>query len=300
MKKHKIFDNNSEILNKRSAFEKVLYSFVFVIFLIYALSLMYPFLWLLQSALKEGIEYELDRMTQRAFSFPDNWLFGNFILAFSKMNYRNTSFIGMLFNSIWFTLTRGGVNVFVSSITGYCLSKFRFKGREIIYALAIFSMTIPIIGNLGASFKLISELNLYDTPIFAPISGLGGFGFNFLIMYGFFSNVSWNYAEAVFVDGGGQFTSFFRIMLPQARAPMLTLMVLASIGNWNDYLTPILYLPNYPTVASGLYYIESDLTRGFMPIYFSALIIAIIPVVILFTILSDTIMNNFTMGGLKG
>lgn len=288
------------ILDKRSSFEKVLYAIVFIFFFAYALSLIYPFIWLLQSALKSGIEYELDRMMGTSFALPDNWLFENFVLAFSKMNYRNTTFFEMLINSIWFTLARGGINVFISTITGYCLSKFRFKGRELIYGLAIFSMTIPIIGNLGASFKLVSEFGLFDSQFFVPISGLGGFGFNFLIMYGFFANVSWSYAEAVFVDGGGQFTAFFKIMMPQARTTMLTLMILASIGNWNDYLTPILYLPSYPTVASGLYFIEKDLIRGFMPIYFSALIIAVIPVIVVFSVLSDTIMKNFTMGGLKG
>ena len=120
-------------------------------------------------------------------------------------------------------------------------------------------------------------------------------------MYGFFSNISWSYAEAVFLDGGGHFTAFFKIMLPQAKACILTLCIVAFIGNWNDYMTSLLFLPSYPTVASGLYLITRDAARdNQVPLSFAALVVSVVPVVVVFACFSDTIMKNFSVGGLKG
>ena len=108
-------------------------------------------------------------------------------------------------------------------------------------------------GTAGATFKLVSDMGIYDTPLFVVVTSLSGFGVNFLMMYGFFNSISWSYAEAVFIDGGGHFTVFFKIMLPLAFMPMLTIAIISFIGCWN-----------------------------------------------VFSCCSDTIMKNFTMGGLKG
>lgn len=105
----------------------------------------------------------------------------------------------------------------------------------------------------------------------------------------------------MFVDGGGHFTVFFKIMLPQALTPMLALAILSGIGEWNDYLTPLLYLPDFPTVASGIYQIKLEsASRGDTPSYFAGLTLSVAPVLVLYACFSDTIMKNFNMGGLKG
>ncbi|MCL2751265.1 MAG: ABC transporter permease subunit, partial [Firmicutes bacterium] len=110
-----------------------------------------------------------------------------------------------------------------------------------------------------------------------------------------------SYAEAVYVDGGGEYTVLFRIMLPVALPPMSALFIMACIGAWNDYMTVILYLPSYPTIASGLYEIQYLFERDArLPLYFAALIISIIPVLTLFALFSGKIMKNMTVGGLKG
>ena len=183
----------------------------------------------------------------------------------------------------------------------YALSKYRFRLNTPIYAAIIFSMTVPVVGTMGATFKLISDLGIYNTPFYVILTSFSGIGFNFLILYGVFKNISWNYAEAVFVDGGNHFTVFFKIMLPQAVTPMIALAIISAIGHWNDYMTPLLYLPDYPTVASGIYKIKLEsASRGDTPSYFAGLVLSIVPVLIVYGCFSDMIMQNFNMGGLKG
>ena len=188
----------------------------------------------------------------------------------------------------------------MSSVTGYCMAKYTFKARNVIYAIAIFCMTIPIVGNMASYYKLIYELNIYDTPIYVVVTHLGAWGFNFLVMYATFKNISWSYAEAVFIDGGNHFTVFFRIMLPLAMPMVTTLFILSAIAGWNDYTTPMLYFPSFPNVAMGLYMVSQTLTRGDMSTYYAALVITTVPVVALFAGFSDKIMKNYSIGGLKG
>lgn len=305
LKKGKSSKNNS-ILTKRSSATKILFGVVFVIFVLYALSLILPFGFLLLNSLKEPSEYVNDLINGGIFSLPEKTLFGNYIDVFKEMKISDSfgndiNFLSMTFNSVWFTAVTVFGGLAASTLVGYCLAKYNFMLRNVLYGIAIVSMTIPIVGSTGAMFKLSYDLKIYNTPLYPILTSFGGFGFNFLIMYGFFKNISWSYAEAVFIDGGGHFTAFLKIMLPQVLPAMVTLGIMAFIGAWNDYTTPLLYLPDFPTIASGVYEIQTHLKRGGnYPQYFAALVISIIPVMIIFVSFSDTIMQNFTVGGLKG
>lgn len=294
------------VLTKRSRGEKALYGIVCGIFVLYGLSLLMPFLYLIINSLKDSLEYIHDIDGGHGFAFPDVWLFGNYPKAFVEMKMidsvgNEVNLLMMFFNSIWYSLVCAVASVAASAMTAYCVSKYKFKLRGLFYGIAIFTMTIPIASATGAMFKLVSTLGIYNTPLFPILTNFGGFGFNFLVLYGFFSNIPWSYAEAVFIDGGGHKTVFFRIMLPQAIPTMLTLTIMAFIGAWNDYQTPLLFMPDFPTMASGIYLAQTSIMRaGDYPLYYAGLIISIVPIVVLFSCFSNTIMKNFTVGGLKG
>lgn len=133
------------------------------------------------------------------------------------------------------------------------------------------------------------------------VTHLGAGGVGFLVIYAFFKNISWEYAEAAFIDGAGHFTVFFKIMLPMAVPVVGALALLNGIGAWNAYMDVLLYNPDWPTLASGLYGLSRTLPRlGNTPAYYAALVIALIPILVLFCIFSDKIMKNFSVGGLKG
>ena len=286
----------SIVIRGRSRVEKVIFPIVFVIFLLYAISLIYPFVWLFLNSLKGSLEYS----GGNTFALPENWKFSNYLKAFEMLNLENATFFDLIFNSIWYTLVSSVLSVFMCSITGYCLAKYEFRAKKYIYAVAIFCMTIPIVGSMASYYKLIGELGLYDSPMYVVVTHLSGWGFNFLVMYGFFKNVSWSYAEAAFIDGGGHFLVFFRIMLPLAFGPIVTLFVVAFVQNWNDYMTMILYIPSYPTLSSGLYTFQANAIREVnYPVYFAGLLISLIPVLVLFGFCSDIMMRNMNVGGIK-
>lgn len=289
------------LLNKRSGGQRVVFIVTFVILAAYAVSLILPLLWLAINSFKGIVEYDRHLSTGDSFRFPTKWLFVNYKEVFDAIEYSDVKFPGMLVHSFYFIAVGGVLQMLFVSATGYVLSKYKFKARGAIYAIAIFAMTLPIIGNMAAGVKLRADLGIQDN-LFAVFftAGAGAWGFEFLMLYAFFKSVSWDYAEAVFIDGGGHFTVFFRIMLPMAMPMLTTLFILSAIAGWNDYTTPMLYFPSYPNVAMGLWGAAPQLTRNNPSLYFAALVITTLPVLVLFIIFADKIMKNYTIGGLKG
>ena len=165
----KISKENS-ILTKRGPVTKVLFGVVFVIFLIYAISLILPFGFLIINSLKEPSEYINALMNGDIFAMPQNPKFDNYLKVFKEMKIPNTigdeiNFLTMTFNSVWFTVVTVFGGLTASTLVAYCLAKYKFKLRGFLYGIAIVTMTIPIVGSTGAMFKLAYDLNIYNTPL---------------------------------------------------------------------------------------------------------------------------------------
>ena len=288
-------------LGRRSGGERAVFIVAFIILAVYSVSLLLPLLWMLMNSFKDGTEYAMDVVAATTLRFPEAWKFSNYANVFAEITYNNVNFFGMLGDSIYFIVVGSGLELFFTTAVSYVISKYKFKGRNFIYSVAIFAMTMPIIGNMASGIKLRAAFGIYDNLLAVFFTaGAGAFGFNFLMLYAFFKSVPWSYAEAVFIDGGNHFTVFFRIMLPLAMPMVTTLFILSAIAGWNDYTTPMLYFPSFPNVAMGLYMVSQTLTRGDMSTYYAALVITTVPVVALFAGFSDKIMKNYSIGGLKG
>ncbi len=282
-------------LKARPKAEKIVLAVVFCVFFVYALSLIFPFVWAFLSSLKTDDEYY-----ERVFALPRNWLFSNYIKAFDEFSIGGTNLTGMFVNSLWLTFAGTFVAVMVSSATAYVIAKYQFRGNSLIYKIAIFTMIIPIVGNLPSMYKLVLQLGL-NNPIGILALYAGGFGFNFIILHGFYRSVSWSYAEAGFVDGASDLTVYFKIILPQAKASLIAISILSCIGIWNDYLTPFLYLKQTPTLALGIYQFEIvQEHRSNVPVYYSAILMSVLPIFTVFVAFQKTIMENTVAGGIKG
>ena len=285
------------ILYARSSGEKILFAIVFIVFILYSFTLIFPVLWMIMSSFKGALEYS----GGNAFDFPKVWLFENYGKAFKMLNVGKTNFFGMIFNSLWYTGIVTALGVFVPAVTGYVMSKYEFKCKQIIFTVAISSMVIPIVGNTASYMQVIAFFGVYDSPFYAVVTSLGGFGGSFLVYYGFFKAVSTAYMEAAKIDGANPFIIFFKVMLPQGVPIMLTYAITGAIGNWNEYNTMILYLPSFPTLASGLFEYQSNAVRSVnYPVYFAGLLISMVPTIALFAAFSEKIMTSISIGGLKG
>ena len=296
--KFKIFKRNIEAINRRSRSEKVVFAIVFIVFLIQTMTMFFVFWWLFNNSLKDPFEYGKLKTSMK---LPEKPLFSNYLEAFKTLNTDEVSFFQMIGNSLYYTVICSFLGSFCPSVTGYVLSKYRFKGREFIYSVAIISLTLPLVGTGAAYMRLLHNLNLYDNLMFYVVSNLSGFGAIFLIYAAFFGGLSWSYAEAAEIDGANPYQIFFKVMFPQCLPIYFTNVIICAIACWNEYNLMILYMPHYLSLAAGLYEFQANATRGAnYPVYFSGLIISMIPTLIVFGIFSDKIMTSLSVGGLKG
>ena len=300
-------DDAANVLTRRTSGEKVLFGIVFVVFALYAVILLYPLIFLFINSFQDALTYVLVRTKPgyNPFALPKVWHFENYAEAFgmSIVDTRGNpiNLFQMLLNSLWFCFCRVCFPVLTCCCTGYVLSKYKFRGKELIYTIIIFTMTVPIVGNTASSLRLAHAIGTYNNPILMLVTNFTGYGFNFMVMYAFFKNISWSYAEAVFLDGGNNFTAFFKVMIPQAKMAIVTLCVITFIGVWNDYESALLLYPDYLPLAAGLYRLQLTATRsGNIPYYYAGLMISTVPLIVVYAFCSDIIFKNFSVGGLKG
>jgi raffinose/stachyose/melibiose transport system permease protein/N-acetylglucosamine transport system permease protein len=289
---------------KRTRSEKIVIYIVFAIFVLYSITLIYPFLWMSMNAFKDKLEFY-----NNVFALPKEWKFSNYydavfnfkITVGSGDQTRYVNLIQMFLTSIFITASVTVLEIFVSACTSYVMAKYEFKGRNIIYSVVIFAMVVPIVGSMPVMYKFMRQIGLLNTIPGIYFLYVGGFGFAFLILYGHFKSLSWSYAEAASIDGANDYRIFFSIMLPLSMPALTAMAVVSAISYWNDFNTPKIYLESYPTLAVGVNQLITDMRyANEFPMMFACMIVSVIPIIIFFACFQKSIMKNVVAGGLKG
>ncbi|MBE5754124.1 MAG: carbohydrate ABC transporter permease [Clostridiales bacterium] len=295
--------DNSILIQRTTVAEKFFFVAMALFCALYAFSLVFPVVWLLIKSLEDTFSYDLN-LVMYGWDYVSplkDWKPGQYIDAFNELQLEGITFAGMLVNSAWWVGIGTFQTIFWHATTAYIISKYRFVGRNFLYSYVITMAILPVYGSGGSAYKLINDLGLYDQgPFYLIMTTFGGLGGSFLTMVGLFSSISWEYAEAVYIDGGSDNTVYFNIMLPQAMPMLSAFSITSAVGLWNNYGSPLMYLPSTPTVATGLYKIKSGISYVGMPYYFCGLVITLIPVMVLYGFIAEKMMTNLSIGGLKG
>ena len=282
-------------MTKRSNAEKTAVIIFFIIFVLYAVIMLFPVLWCVNNSFKSQRDFMFD-----TWGLPKDLTLENWKSVFD-IKIDGTNILGMFLNSFILIIFCSFCSISSSAVTAYCLAKYDFKGKSVFYSVAVILMMIPSTGSTAAIYYLYSAIGLYDTYIGIIIMNMGGFGSGFLLLYGFFKNLPWSYSEAGFIDGASHFTIFFKIMLPMALPGIGAVAILTCIGIWNDYYTIYMYAPTKITVAYGLQrFVSRTYYNPNYPQLFSMMIVSMIPVIAIFCAFQKTILNNTAIGGLKG
>lgn len=295
----------SKLETKRNGGTKVLFVVMFILFVLYSLSILYPLLWGFITSLMSKAEYNYHTTyvenIQEVFALPSEYHWENYAYAFLHLEDHGVNFLQMFWNSLWFSVGSSVLSLFFTSLTSYVISKYKFPGNRVIYTIAVFVLMIPIYGSFPATFKLYHDLGMVDSPLIL-LSATGGFGSNFILLCSYYKNISWTYAEAAQMDGASHWKIYWKVMFPLARPMIASMFLLQFVNHWNDYMASILYLNgNYTTLAAGLYDYQTVVVQsGDYPYLFAGLFLSLIPVLILFATLSKTMMKNMTFGGIKG
>lgn len=287
---------------KRTKGERILYTIVFSVLVVYALFILYHFYYLLQLATKTIDDYG-DGITNNALvGWSKNFSLVNFGKAFTQLDLGNgNTFLAMTWNSIWFSVGSMVISLFFESAVTYIVCKYKFPGRNLLYNLVIFRLMLPIVGSLPSAYRAYKALGLLNSPLILITAMDALTGANFLIMYSFYKGISWEYAEAAFIDGANHFDVYFKIMFPMVMPAVSVLFITGFIGRWNEYMNVSIFMDEMPTLAYGLYLFEERCIYGDMGVvYYAGVAIAAMPCILMFILFQNTIMQTVHIGGIKG
>ena len=282
--------------------------FLLVVLVLYCISLLVPLFWMFFASFKTFDDYILN-----SFSLPKEWKFSNYAEVFDvfKVAYKGKTggrviygFLPMTFYSIVWTFGASAIHVVITSMCAYALAGFNFKGKNFIYNLGIIVMIIPIVGSTPSALILREHLGIRNNMLLLMLTSesCAFSGLHFLLLYAAFKGISVTYREAVYIDGGNNYTAFFKVILPMILPSMVAVFILKFLATWTDYSTFIIWLPSYPSLAVGMYLFEQQATKTgvSMPVVLATFVVVIIPTSILYLGTQNILMSKFTIGGLKG
>ncbi len=283
--------------------QKIVYGLAFFLLLAYTLFVLFFFVFGILIAIREDMPaFTRDRLAGRLLSIPPNATFRNFVNAFEELAKINEfdTFWSITWNSIWRTVVSAVFSIGSSALVCYILVFYRSRFTKFLYSMGIIVAILPLYGSAGSIYRLYDDLQFINNPVIL-ITSITLYGGSFFYMYAYFKSLSWQYAEAASIDGAGHYAIFFRVMLPMAMPSISALFIMQFITGWNDYESTLLYMNAYPNLSYAVYaYEEIGKYSGNIPAYFAGVLISLLPILVLFLIFQNTIMEEVHLGGLKG
>ena len=284
---------------------ETIFIIMFILLFVYLASFIYIYAWGFITSMKDpSLDYAVNKV-----GLPRKWIFDNYkrVILTMQCCVGPEQYVGvaqMYLNTVLYTVGSAFFSTLVPCITAYLCAKFKYKLSGILVGIVVVTMSLPIVGSTPSALQLNRTIGIYDT-IWGMWFLAANFqvGIHFLIFYDAFCGVPNAFREAAEIDGASNMQVMIKIMLPLVKNAFATIFLLRLIGYWNDYQTPLLYIPSHPTIAYGLYYFTVKNTVGGNmnePTKIAGAFFVCIPIFIVFLIFQNRIMTNISIGGIKG
>lgn len=278
----------------RSAASGVLTGLSHAALVIWALLVIVPLVWTFVAAFKTN-----DEIFGDAWTLPQNWHLDAWVRAWDKANVGR-----YLLNTVLVVAVSTFLTMLLGSMAAYVLARYTFRGNRLVYLMFVSGMTFPVFLALVPLFKVVQNLGMLNTYhglilVYVAYS----LPFTVFFLSAFFKTLPTSVAEAAFIDGCGHARTFFQIMLPMAKPGLVSITIFNVIGQWNQYLLPLVLMPadeDKWVLTQGITNISTS--AGYeadWPGLMAALSMAIIPVAIVYVIFQRQIQAGLTAGAVK-
>ena len=213
------------------------------------------------------------------------WHRGNFWLAFA--------------NSTLVALAVTMLQIITSALAGYALARFKFRGKQGILLIILATLVIPFQLLVIPTFIILKWAHLINS-YWSLILPTAANGFGIFLMRQYFASIPFELEEAATLDGANRWQILTQIMLPLSRPALITLFLFTFIGEWNDLFKPLVFTtrPELRTVQLALAEFQEQLTNDWS-LLMAAVVIATIPVLILFLIGQKQFIQGIGSTGIK-
>jgi multiple sugar transport system permease protein len=266
---------------------------VYALLLVLGLVFLLPFLWALSSSLKPagaGIKFPPEFI-------PSEFVWGNYPRVFEMI-----PFMSFFQNSVFVTGMAVLGELLSASLVAFSFARLRFPGRDALFVLVLATMMIPYPVTMVPTFLLFKNLGMVNTHLPLILPPWFGPAFSIFLLRQFFLTINTELDEAAKVDGGSEFLIYRRIIMPLSKPALATVAIFGFVGNWNDFLGPLIYLSEARlyTLALGVNYLRSFRGGGELPIQMAASVMFVAPCILLFLIAQRYVVEGIVTTGLKG
>ncbi|MGN1052494.1 MAG: carbohydrate ABC transporter permease [Candidatus Scatosoma sp.] len=303
------------------------------VLILYALSILLVLGWGLLTAFKSDIDFEIMGnyigLPNSEYSREEMFRFKNFTTVFKYMGtlqYSAIFYSGStkvshtlggagetvsFFTYLWYTILYTGIGslilAIVPAVGAYMCAKYKFKFSKIQYTVYLLFMMIPIVGTYPSELAFLRATGLYDTLWGNWIQKFHFSGMYFFVYFAFYQGLPDAYAEAAEIDGASQLNVLLRIIIPLSIKMIGSVFLIQFINLWNDYQTPLLYLPTKPTLSYVVYLFSqlnspglSPAVKGKHPVEIAACLMLALPILVLYCAFNKKLVGDISMGGIKG
>ncbi|MFC5653323.1 carbohydrate ABC transporter permease [Paenibacillus solisilvae] len=287
----------------KSTGEKVTNVLIYISMWVVIIITLYPFIYVFSMSVSEP-KYVVDKSV---WLWPKGFSLGSYGKVFENPDiWRAYS------NTIFYTVAGTVINVLMTILGAYPLSRRGFFARK---QLMIFiALTMFFSGGLIPSFLLINKLGLYNTPWAILLPGAVS-AFLIIVARSFFQGIPESLHESAKLDGANDFTILLRLIIPLSMPIIAVLTLFYAVGHWNNFFSAMIYLPDAKLQPLSLYMVkiliqnqdrmtegmsdQSDIALFALQVKYSIIIVAVLPILVVYPFLQKYFVKGVMIGSLK-
>ncbi len=266
----------------------------YVLLALWAVIVLFPFYWMVLTSVKSYSAYSAERIP--AF----------FTLSPTLQNYRDAFTavpLGRYFlNTVIFTVATTAIMLVVITLAAFAFARLNFRGKQLAFTCFLALMMIPNELVIITNFVTITDAGLRNTFWGLILPSVTSVFYIYLLKENFAQIPNELYSAAK-VDGTSDFKYLWKVMLPICRPTVVTIVILKVIECWNSYVWPRLITDdeNYFLVSNGIQAIrENGFGRENIPAMMAAVVVISVPLIVLFLLFRNKVMEGVSRGGTKG
>lgn len=253
--------------------------------------IMFPALWIVMSSFSAGDSFFLSSL------FPKKLSLEHYVELFKE-----TDFVLWVWNSLKMCLLVAVIQLILTSLAAYAFSRLRFTGRKYGLMTLLILQVFPNSMAVSGYYILVYKFGLADSSLALILVLAGGSAFNIWLLKSYMDGIPVELDEAAMVDGAGNFTVFYKIILPLALPQLVVIFLFSFIATYSEYVISSVFLqnPNKMTLALGLQSFITNQFAAHWTLFSAAAVLSSIPIMVVFMALQKYIQNGLSVGGVKG
>ena len=266
----------------------------YILLTFWGIVVLFPFFWMVLTSIKSYGEYNSEYIPK---FYSSNPTVQNYLDAFTQVPLAQ-----YFLNTLIFTVITTAVMLVVITLAAFAFARLEFKGKDTLFVVFLSMMMIPNELVIITNFVTITEMDMRNTFAGLILPSVMSVFYLYLLKETF-QQIPDNLYQAAKVDGTSDFKYLLRVMIPIAKPTLVTITILKVIECWNSYVWPRLITDDaaYFLVSNGIQEIrENGFGRENIPAMMAAVVVITLPLIILFLVFRNKIMEGVSRGGTKG